>query len=424
MRVVPCQGIAVCGLTRRSVFPRIRLLPSGAVRLLRHLFSVGFATAAVAAWLPSPMWQGAVVEPGAIGSPGFALQTIAVQDQQPDTLELLLARIRDLESARDASQARIASLAESLAALQDRTERERAERNREMAELRGALMSLLDSLAATRTDLSSRMESSILSLRSEGEARSGALATRLDGIADDLTGVETARSTWRAEVYDSLGSARGEIAVEQERRRAGDSRNVLWIVIVAGVLLGSVGLVWWRAQTRAVALDSRVEHMRPERVQEIAKARKELVGASTNEARALLREQLTALERMSAVLAAIEEARSADVTPTPDHDLALGICNEVNRIENNLLAMDSKVRGHKQLRGCVRRVKENLHVEGYEITELRGRPYDGGMHVDADFVEDQALNPGQKLISRVTRPEIRFQNRIIQNAAVKVSVGF
>ncbi len=346
------------------------------------------------------------------------------QDQQPDTLDLLLARIRDLESALGESEARVARLADSLAELRGRTEHDRAERNLEIAELRATLVSLSDSLG-TLTDRDLRIASSIRSLRTEGEVRSGALATRLDGLVGDLAGVETDMATWRAQVLDSLQTARDAIAAEQERRRTGDSRSVLWAIFAAGAVLSVVGLAWWRSRAGTAAVDNRVEAMKSELDRKIAKA-EEVAGSSTEEARELLREQLATLERTSATLVALEEARAADgpQSPEPDHDLALGVCNELNRIENNLLAMDSKVRGHKQLRGCVRRIKENLHVEGYEITELRGWRYDGGMHVNADLVEDESLDPGQKIIARVNRPEVRFRNSIIQNADVKVSVGF
>lgn len=411
--------------TRRSVVPGIRWCRRGAVRVLHHLFVVGFATVALAAWLPSRTSQGVLAEPGPTPPQGMAGRAVAKQDQQPDTLDLLLARIRDLESALGESEARVARLADSLADLRGRTERDGAERSLEIAELRGTLLSLLDSLGIL-TELNSRNESSIQSLRAEGEVRSGALATRLDGLADDLGNVEADLGIWRAEVLDSLGSARDAIAVEQERRRTGDSRSFLWVVFAAGVVLAAVGLAWWRGRAGTAALDGRVEYVRSEMDLKIAKAEEELGGSSTGEARELLREQLAVLERMSATLAALEEARSADGPQSPerDHDLALGVCNELNRIENNLLAMDSKVRGHKQLRGCVRRIKENLHVEGYEITELRGRQYGVGMPLNADLMEDGSLDPGQRIISRVNRPEVRFRDSIIQNAAVKVSVGF
>ena len=409
-------------LTRPSIRPGIRR--RGAVRVVHHLFVVGFATVAVAAWLPSR--HGVLAEPGPSAPRELAAgQSDARQDQQPDTLELLLAHIRGMESALGESEARIARLADSLVDLRGRIERDRADRNLEIAELRGTLLSLLDSLGLL-TDRDLRIESSVISLRAEGEARSSALATRLDGLADDLGGVETDRAIWRAEVQDSLGSARDAITVEQEQRQTGDARSLIWLFLAAGAVLSVVWLAWWRARAGTAAVDNRVEAMRSELDRKIAKAAEELAGSSTGEARELLREQLAALERMSGTLAALEEARAAGgpQSPEPDHDLALGVCNELNRIENNLLAMDSKVRGHKQLRGCVRRIKENLHVEGYEITELRGKRYGTGMRVDADLVEDESLDPGQRLISRVNRPEVRFRNSIIQSAAVKVSVGF
>ena len=394
------------------------------MRVLHHVFVVGFATVPVSAWSSAPIVHGVPAEPGNTASPGWDRAAMFGQDQQPDTLDLLLARIRDLESALGESEARVARLADSLAELRGRTEHDRAERNLEIAELRATLVSLSDSLG-TLTDRDSRIASSIRSLRTEGEVRSGALATRLDGLVGDLAGVETDMATWRAQVLDSLQTARDAIAAEQERRRTGDSRSVLWAIFAAGAVLSVVGLAWWRSRAGTAAVDSRVEAMKSELDRKIAKA-EEVAGSSTEEARELLREQLAALERTSATLAALEEARAADgpQSPEPDHDLALGVCNELNRIENNLLAMDSKVRGHKQLLGCVRRVKENLHVEGYEITELRGGAYVEGMPDDFDFVEDEGLAAGQEIISRVHRPRVLFQNRIIQYAAAKVSVGF
>ena len=411
-------------LTRPSIRPGVRWRRRGAVRVLHHLFVVGFATVAIAAWLPSR--HVVLAEPGPSAPRELVAGKSAVrQDQQPDTLELLLAHIRGMESALGESEARVARLADSLVDLRGRIERDGAERNLEIAELRGTLLSLLDSLGIL-TDRDLRIESSVISLRAEGEARSSAMATRLDGLADDLGGVETDMAIWRAQVLDSLQTARAAIVTEQERRRTGDSRSVLWVVFAAGVVVSVFGFVSWRARAGTAALDSRVERVKSELDRKIATAAEEMGGSSTGEARELLREQLAALERVSATLAALEEARAAGApqSPEPDHDLALGVCNELNRIENNLLAMDSKVRGHKQLRGCVRRIKENLHVEGYEITELRGRRYDVGMHVNADLVEDESLDPGQRIISRVSRPEVRFRDSIIQSAAVKVSVGF
>ncbi len=155
----------------------------------------------------------------------------------------------------------------------------------------------------------------------------------------------------------------------------------------------------------------------------IEEAREQIASGTRQENGDLLRQNLGALEQITAMLESIRSLAGADQTDTENHGLPLGVCNELTRIENNLLAMDPAVRGHKQLSACVRRVKENLKVHGYEITELRDRPYDGGMLVEADFVSDDGLASDDRIITRIIRPEVRFGGMIVQNASVKVSVG-
>ncbi len=107
----------------------------------------------------------------------------------------------------------------------------------------------------------------------------------------------------------------------------------------------------------------------------------------------------------------------------PSHGLPLKICNEINRIEKNLRAMDASIRGHKKLVGCVRRVKNNLRAHGYEMTELLGRRFSSSMLMEVDYVVDNQMAPESKVITQVNRPEIRFGEDTIQTAAVRVSVA-
>ena len=123
---------------------------------------------------------------------------------------------------------------------------------------------------------------------------------------------------------------------------------------------------------------------------------------------------------LGTIQAAVE---NVDKHTDPNHDLPLKVCNEINRIEKNLLAMDSSIRGHKKLVGCVRRVKNNLRAHDYHLTELVGRPYDGGMLLEADFVEDNKLAPGEEVITQINRPEVRYRGETIQIASIRVSVG-
>ena len=125
---------------------------------------------------------------------------------------------------------------------------------------------------------------------------------------------------------------------------------------------------------------------------------------------------------LGTIRTAIEDTHKHQDSET-NHDLPLKICNEVNRIEKNLRAMDPSIRGHKKLAGCVRRVKNNLRAHDYEVADLLGRRYDAGMLLEADFVEDHKLAQGQEVITQINRPEVRYRGKTIQAASVTVSVG-
>ena len=106
-----------------------------------------------------------------------------------------------------------------------------------------------------------------------------------------------------------------------------------------------------------------------------------------------------------------------------DHSLALKVADEVTRIESNLSQMDSGVRGHKQLSKSVVNVKNNLQASGYEVVEMLGKPYNEGMIVEADFTLDENLDEGQRIITRIRKPEVRFNGEVIQVGKVTVSQG-
>ena len=346
--------------------------------------------------------------------------------QSPDTLEILLARVLALEATGDSAFARIADLQGELTRLTEESARERRTRADELEELHKSMVLLLDSASTSTADaLLARLEAGLGVVGGEGEAGRRALGDRVEGVAREVGELGIRVEDWAAAVSDSLVAAEGRILDEQGQRRYGDRRNAIQAGIAAGLLLIGVGVVWWYGRSRAATLDGRIGRIQPDVADRIEKARDEIAAGVHRESGELLRQQLGSLEQLTAMLGSIQtltEARAPD-TLGPDHDLPLGVCDELNRIEKNLLAMDSNVRGHKQLKACVRRVKENLKVHGYEITELRGRPYSGGMLVEADFVSDDELASGDRIITRINRPEVRYGGTIVQNASVKVSVG-
>jgi hypothetical protein len=109
---------------------------------------------------------------------------------------------------------------------------------------------------------------------------------------------------------------------------------------------------------------------------------------------------------------------------TKDHSLALKVADEVTLIERNLSFMDSNTKGLKQLSASVRKLKDNLAANGYEIPELLGKKLNEGMKlVVANIIEDDNLEKGVEIISKIIKPQVNYENKMIQQAQIEISSG-
>jgi len=111
---------------------------------------------------------------------------------------------------------------------------------------------------------------------------------------------------------------------------------------------------------------------------------------------------------------------SSNVTEN-DHSLVLKVADEIIRIETNLSRMDSSIKGFKQLAASVRRIKDNLMANDYELIDMLNKHYDEGMRVFADFLVDENLNFGERIITTIIKPQINFKGELIQKAKITVS---
>lgn len=119
----------------------------------------------------------------------------------------------------------------------------------------------------------------------------------------------------------------------------------------------------------------------------------------------------------------LKQERKANPTSEIDHSLALKVADEIVKMQMNLVHMDSKVRGHKQLNIAVTNVFDNFKANGYEIVDLLNKPYKEGMNMQATMEPDPSLKEGEHIIRRIIKPEIQFNNKIIQHAQVIVAYG-
>lgn len=52
---------------------------------------------------------------------------------------------------------------------------------------------------------------------------------------------------------------------------------------------------------------------------------------------------------------------------------------------------------------------------------MLGKPYNEGMRINADFVLDESLKPGTRLITSIIKPQVTFNGEMIQKAIVTVT---
>lgn len=103
-----------------------------------------------------------------------------------------------------------------------------------------------------------------------------------------------------------------------------------------------------------------------------------------------------------------------------DHSFALKVGDEIAKIETNLSKMNPEVRGYTQLKQALNRIKDNFNAHGYEIVELLGLDYNDGMPFEAQFVPDDRLPDGKRIISGITRLQINYNGEMIQSAKIVV----
>lgn len=127
------------------------------------------------------------------------------------------------------------------------------------------------------------------------------------------------------------------------------------------------------------------------------------------------------LESQLKILQSEKEHSSTDTQE--DHSLALKIADEVTRLERNLSHMDESVKGYKQLKAGLKRIKDNFTASGYELVELLNQPFHEGMKVKADFITDESLNSEKQFISKVIKPQVNYKGKMIQSAEVEVKQG-
>lgn len=131
--------------------------------------------------------------------------------------------------------------------------------------------------------------------------------------------------------------------------------------------------------------------------------------------------EMSEMQKISKSLDALYKTTSCDENTAPDHSLIKTLADRITFMEMTLSKMDSNVKGFKQLNKSISQMKDNLLANGYELVEMLGKPYNNGMKVIANFIEDEELELGKQIITGIIKPQINYNGIMIQAAQITVS---
>ena len=234
--------------------------------------------------------------------------------------------------------------------------------------------------------------------------------TKIDSLNNLLS--EQTRKTESMETAFSqeIGKTNSDLNANVESLNQTISANKLFAIVgivIAVLLLVAVGLILWK---KIKNKDSAID--------QIKSAQKSLESAQKS-----MQEESVKLDGKLVEL--LEKQMSAqpvqnEKTGEQDHSFALKVGDEIAKIETNLSKMDPEVKGYKQLKQALKRIKDNFNAHGYEIVELLGQDYNDGMPFEARFVPDDTLPEGKRIISGITRLQINYKGEMIQAAKIVV----
>ena len=103
-----------------------------------------------------------------------------------------------------------------------------------------------------------------------------------------------------------------------------------------------------------------------------------------------------------------------------NHILPIKLADEIHKMRKRLNTMDEN-QGVKVLSRRIESLEEALNKLGYEIKKLEGIPFIDGMNVEAHFITDESIAANEQIITRVIRPQVNYNDKLIQAAEVEVS---
>ena len=210
-----------------------------------------------------------------------------------------------------------------------------------------------------------------------------------------------------AKIQDSEKKADSQIA---ELDSNVEKNRLYWIIAtLATLLLG--GLIYWllskRISSSKTDVETQIRNTKASLEEESVKLDTKLIEVLTK--------QLDVIKA--------DQTNSSKASGSNDHSLVLKVADRLTAMETNHYRMDPKTKGLKQLVRAVKSIKENYLASGYEIVEMIGQEYKEGLNASVSFIQSDEIEIGKKVITKIIKPQVNFNGKMIQAAQIEVSIG-
>jgi predicted RNase H-like nuclease (RuvC/YqgF family) len=188
-------------------------------------------------------------------------------------------------------------------------------------------------------------------------------------------------------------------------------KNQLYWIIATLITSMLGGLVYWllgkRITTSQTDIESQIRNTKKSLEEESLKLDSKLVE--------VLETQLKLKQEEKQIVSVNSNAEI-------DHSLALKVADEIVRMQKNISKMDEETKGLKPLVKGIERIQANFASNGYEMVNLLNKDFDERMNIDViNFITDENLTEGRKIITSVIKPQVNYNDVLIQRAQVDVS---
>ena len=109
------------------------------------------------------------------------------------------------------------------------------------------------------------------------------------------------------------------------------------------------------------------------------------------------------------------------IASEPDHSLPFVVFAEIERMSFRVETYGEEDKNKKPLLKALQRLEEKLEEAGYERERLLGAYYIQGKTYQARFVPSKDPKHKTPTITRIFRPGIKYEGKLIQAAEVEVS---